>query len=433
MSTAVSQWWPSNITEKVDQIATSLNATFINSAEAGLSEDEKCAYFRGVFDASPSHEPMEEPIYLVDLGVLEAQIVQWIKYLPRVRPFYAYKCNGSPVLVETLRALGCGFDCASSAEFQHVIKLGCNPEKDVLFANPCKQVAHIKSAHASGIKYVTFDNIHELPKIKKHWPGAAVIMRIVTDDSKSICAFSSKFGAQLHIVPSLLDTCIELGMNLIGVSFHVGSGCGDVEAFVKAAEDAHRVFCMAAERGIHMNLLDIGGGFPGDKTTCPTFPDIAQRLAPVLDELFPADVQIIAEPGRYFACASHTLATNIFAKREVQFKEDDGEVATEMQYYVNEGVYQSFNCLFFDHALVDARPLFANPADESAATERCTTIFGPTCDGLDCIAKRISFPEMKLGDWMVFHDFGAYTIAAASSFNGFSTTRIDLVRSGNHC
>eukprot|EP00659_Diplonema_papillatum_P023037 gene23037-35301_t len=144
-----------------------------------------------------------------------------------------------------------------------------------------------------------------------------------------------------------------------------------------------------------MNLLDIGGGFPGDKTTCPTFPDIAQRLAPVLDELFPADVQIIAEPGRYFACASHTLATNIFAKREVQFKEDDGEVATEMQYYVNEGVYQSFNCLFFDHALVDARPLFANPADESAATERCTTIFGPTCDGLDCIAKRISFPEMK--------------------------------------
>eukprot|EP01063_Lacrimia_lanifica_P009924 TRINITY_DN1674_c0_g1_i1.p1 TRINITY_DN1674_c0_g1~~TRINITY_DN1674_c0_g1_i1.p1 ORF type:complete len:441 (+),score=186.62 TRINITY_DN1674_c0_g1_i1:245-1567(+) len=431
---AFRQWWPENITERVNQVAEKYGAKMIPKE---LDEAGKKLQLREIMkENSTPEDPMEEAFYMIDLATLEDQIRQWIKYLPRVRPFYAYKCNGSPVILDTLAALGTGFDCASREEFEHVLSLDQKMDagKDIIFANPCKQVSHIKSAARNGLHYVTFDNECELPKIKKDWPDAKVVLRIVTDDSKSICEFSSKYGAQLDLCPRLIDLCKELDLDLVGVSFHIGSGCGDVSAFAQSVRDARMVFDLATQRGFTMNLLDIGGGFPGDKETKPSFQEIANVLRPVIDELFDESVQVIAEPGRYFACASHTLACNIFAKREISFKEggEDADAQREVQYYLNEGVYQSFNCLFFDHAVVDCVPMPNDMADENNASipKRLTTVFGPTCDGLDCIVKRIELPEMKLGDWMAFFDFGAYTISASSAFNGFKTKKFVYIRSG---
>lgn len=53
-----------------------------------------------------------------------------------------------------------------------------------------------------------------------------------------------------------------------------------------------------------------------------------------------------------------------------------------------------------------------------------TTLWGPTCDSLDMIRKNIYLPEMDTGDWMIFREMGAYTICAASNFNGFKKPTI---------
>eukprot|EP00755_Sulcionema_specki_P011624 Sspe_Gene.49450::Locus_26703_Transcript_1_2_Confidence_0.750_Length_1529::g.49450::m.49450/K01581/E4.1.1.17, ODC1, speC, speF; ornithine decarboxylase len=305
MPAMVSQapWCVEDIEAQVDRVADKHKAIPYSSPTRGLPTKQINEVIREVLR---SGEIDEEPFYIVDLGVIEEQMHQWKEHLPRVRPFYAYKCNGNPVLVETLKALGAGFDCASKFEFETVIEMGVNPAEDIIFANPCKQVSHIKAARQAGLKYVTFDNEYELPKIKEHWPEAKVLLRIVTDDSKSICEFSSKYGASLEICPRLIQQASDLGLDLVGVSFHVGSGCGDAEAFVDAAKDARRVFDMAADLGFDMTILDIGGGFPGDKVSRPTFQEIASALRPALDELFP-DTKIIAEPGRLLRlCLTHT-------------------------------------------------------------------------------------------------------------------------------
>lgn len=66
---------------------------------------------------------------------------------------------------------------------------------------------------------------------------------------------------------------------------------------------------------------------------------------------------------------------------------------------------------------------------EERERPRLTTIFGPTCDGLDCITKRIpDFPDLAVGDWVYFRDFGAYTVAGASAFNGFEMPSFRYVR-----
>lgn len=54
---------------------------------------------------------------------------------------------------------------------------------------------------------------------------------------------------------------------MIGISFHVGSGCMDPPVYAKAIQAARKLFDFAKGVGYEFNLLDIGGGFPGDKGT----------------------------------------------------------------------------------------------------------------------------------------------------------------------
>ena len=53
---------------------------------------------------------------------------------------------------------------------------------------------------------MTFDNAEELFKIKKYYPDAELVLRILTDDSMSLCQLGLKFGAPLHTVQHLLET-----------------------------------------------------------------------------------------------------------------------------------------------------------------------------------------------------------------------------------
>jgi ornithine decarboxylase len=77
-----------------------------------------------------------------------------------------------------------------------------------------------------------------------------------------------KFGVLVHEAPALLTAAKEMGLNVIGVSFHVGSGCMEPAVFHRAIASAHWLFSVAREIGFDFNLLDIGGGYPGNTGTC---------------------------------------------------------------------------------------------------------------------------------------------------------------------
>lgn len=381
----------------------------------------------------------EEAFYIVDLGAVLNKYKQWITLLPRVKPFYgmscvliplpsctlsfltrahfvflfeAIKCNSNPAIVRTLGGLGVNFDCASKAEIQQILGSGYDASR-IIYANPTKMKSHINYAKSVGVDLMTFDNSHELHKVAECFPHAKLVLRIITDDSHSVCKFSTKFGAPMSQTKNLLTLAKQLGLNVVGVSFHVGSGCMSTQSFTAAIQSAAQVFEEAKEVGYEMNLLDLGGGWPGTDDGGITFSSIANCIRPILDELFPKNVEIIAEPGRYFCAASHTLAVNVFAKRTIP----DGENGKRFLYYINDGVYQSFNCIFFDHC--HPQPLVFVPG-ERQENYKCT-IFGPTCDSMDCIAKDIELPELEVGEWLYFKNMGAYTVAAASPFNGFKS------------
>jgi len=213
---------------------------------------------------------IEDPFYVVDLGIVASQLARWRAAFPRVVPYYAVKCNPDPVIVRTLASLGCNFDCASRGEIELVQKVSGMlpadiPRPEIVYANPCKGRGHIIDAVCRGVRCMTFDNVAEIHKCASVSKKIQLIMRIITDDSGSQCRLSSKFGAPRQHWRELLRESKNAGLEVVGVSFHVGSGCRDATRYEMALRDCKELFGIAKEEfGFDMKILDIGGGFPGE-------------------------------------------------------------------------------------------------------------------------------------------------------------------------
>lgn len=363
----------------------------------------------------------ENSFFVCDINEVKNLFANWKRELPRVQPHYAVKCNPTPELIKVLASFGVNFDCASKMEIETILKLGIDPMR-IVYANPCKVSSHIRFAAQNGVQMTMFDNVEELHKIKKFHPTAQLFLRIATDDSTAQCQLSTKFGAHLKQVPELLRTCRDLELNLVGVSFHVGSGASDFGSLYKATRDARWVFDIATNEFDlpPLKTVDVGGGFQ-----LASFKESSQILRLSLGEFFPEEsgVNVIAEPGRYFAETTLTLATHVIAKRKIS---DD-----QAMIYINDGVYGNLNCILFDHQEPTPRVLFhggkfhyndfksTSPVTNTEQPYKCS-IWGPTCDGLDCITKEYYMKyDLVVGDWLYFPNLGAYTSSAATPFNGF--------------
>ncbi|OLY82873.1 Antizyme inhibitor 2 [Smittium mucronatum] len=366
----------------------------------------------------------EDSFFIADVAQIAEQHKIWVSELPRIHPHFAVKSNPDPVMIKMLANLGTGFDCASKTEIKLVLDAGVSPDR-IIYAHPCKPTSHLVYARQNRVSLMTFDNRNELYKIKAHYPDAKIVLRISTDDSNSLCRLSLKFGASMDSVQELIETAHELDLDLVGVSFHVGSGCNDDTAFTKALMDSRKVFDLAAKSGYKLSLLDIGGGFPSPKQKSGVeFKTIASNIRSVLDDLFPVseNIRIISEPGRFFSSSPFSLAVNITSKRQINSP-------ASFMYYINDGVYGSFNCIMFDHQVVFPEPLVVNgsfihhPESISSPTFQ-SSIWGPTCDSIDCVVSDTQLPEFFVGDWILFQNMGAYTGSAASKFNGFDASPV---------
>lgn len=228
-----------------------------------------------------------------------------------------------------------------------------------------------------------------------------------------------KFGCDpVAEAPKLLKIARSLNLNVMGISFHVGSGCRDYPIYCKAIGVCKKLFDEAEALGFEMTLLDIGGGFPGDNDK--TLDEVAVYVNQGLDTYF-ADksVRVIAEPGRFYVASAFTLVTNITSKKNIYDPLTDE--TKHVMYYINDGVYGSFNSLLYDHQHVTPL-LFKKPSDDKEYF--ASTIWGPTCDALDQIVTDIPMPNSDIGDFIVFENMGAYTIPVASPFNGFPLPKI---------
>jgi len=354
------------------------------------------------------------PLMIIWQEKLDQQYKLFTKELPKVKPFYAVKANPYPGIIKRLAALGANFDVASAAEIKWILDLGVSPER-LLFANTIKSETDIKLAQELKVQTMTYDNEAELEKIAKNCPGAKVILRIKVDNLGSIIELSLKFGADPDNAISLLRRAIDLGLDPCGLSFHVGSQCTNADTFMQALEVVSEIYYVAKGEGVHLRLLDIGGGFPirhFPDESLPPFETMARKINSELDRLFYEDVKFIAEPGRFFAGPAGTLITQVIGK---SYRED------KPFYYLNDGLYQDFSGIVFDHCKYHFKTF-------RSGETYLSTLAGPTCDSFDTISLSEDLPALEVGDIVYVDNIGAYSSASAvSAFNGIAPAKIIMI------
>ena len=364
--------------------------------------------------------------YIINLGEIIRQFKLWRELFPYIEPRYAVKCNPNNVVCQLLSLLGVGFDVASKNEINLVKDYVTDIDK-VIYANPFKESSSIQYARSIDVDTSVFDSEDELYKIKIYHPNCKLLMRLKVDDKNSLCKFSEKFGVDMDEVESLLMLAKTMNLNVCGVSFHVGSGCMDASQYYRALEFCKTVFETGKRIGYNFNMIDIGGGFPGfhDENSMDLLNKISHNVragfTDFFNDFYIPDLNtyedlpilyIISEPGRFFVQSSHTLLVNVIGKKTKINKIDN----TKRFYYsVNDGVYGSFNCIYFDHQKPEILPYNERNGDKYESV-----VFGPTCDSIDKICGSVSLPELAIGEWCFIKNFGAYTVAAASDFNGFT-------------
>jgi ornithine decarboxylase len=106
---------------------------------------------------------------------------------------------------------------------------------------------------------------------------------------------------------------------------------------------------------------------------------------------------------------------------------EDADGMPYCDYLISDGLYGSFNCVVYDGAKPRAWlvPSPSLPPLDSPLIR--STVFGPTCDSMDCVFKDVMLPQLRCGDWLLFPNFGAYTLAGATNFNGIMAAEPEII------
>jgi len=338
------------------------------------------------------------------------KINQWNLLLPNVKPYYAIKSNPEHYILNIMKQFNINYDCASKNEIKTILGNNCHGDK-IIFANPSKIPGHILYAKNNNIKLLTFDSFDEMNKIKLLYPKAQLIIRIKVDDSHSELKFNTKYGVNLCEVNMMLRYASLLELNVVGVSFHVGSRCNNTEVYNSALYSARQVYEIALSHNYNLSIVDIGGGFPGYDDYA--FRKMSMSIHTGIHEYFNnIKINFIAEPGRYFASSAYTLVTRVINRKIYTDK---------IIYYINEGVYGCFN-----NTLTDKEQVTLNTLKPTTKLIK-STVFGPSCDSIDCIANNINLPELDIGDYIYAENMGAYTVSCATNFNGFTPAKVKYI------
>jgi len=359
------------------------------------------------------------PLFIIDHAKIRDNYREFKKYLPKIQVYFAVKANSNPAIVKTLFDEGSSFDVASMPEFMIVHDFIKDlPEKErqdfiwdrIIYANTIKPIETLEELNQYK-PLVTFDNIEELKKIRAHAPQAGLVLRLRVPNTGSMVELSSKFGADPGEAVDLIKAAFDLGLVVEGLSFHVGSQCTNFENYVNALEIASNIIDECENRlGQKIRILDIGGGFPVRyNPDVRPLADLADKLNAEIARLFPSDMQILAEPGRFLVANACTLVAKVVGKAH-----RDGKPC----YYINDGVYHTYSGQVFDHCTYPVLSL----TKEGPA--RISAVFGPTCDAFDTITLSAELPELEIGDLVYSENIGAYSIASSTYFNGFPPAKV---------
>ena len=355
------------------------------------------------------------PLLVLDQAAVRHQYRSLVAALPGVTLHYALKPLPHMGVIDVLKSEGASFDLATNGEVDLMREAQINPN-ECIHTHPIKRDSDIRYALDYGCNTFVFDNPVELQKFVDYKDQARLLLRVSFPNPETKVDLSKKFGCTPEMVLPLLREAQALGIQVIGLSFHVGSQVPNARRHVEAIEACNSLLRQADAEGLPLQVLDIGGGFPVDYSATGSELDIDAFCAPIRTALAntPKHMRLLAEPGRFLSAPAMTSISSVMGKAE-RFG--------NTWYYLDDGLYGSYSGQLFDH--ID----YPKSAPYAKGEAHPSVLAGPTCDSIDVIADGIMLPELEVGDLVVGKMMGAYTWASATEFNFFRKANILIIDS----
>lgn len=328
---------------------------------------------------------------------------------PRTAIGYSYKTNYTPVLCRVADAEGCYAEVVSKMEYDLALRVGVSPHR-VIFNGPLKAPEELEEALLAGA-LVNVDSATELDAVEalaRRRPDARLRVGVrchlsLADGHLSRFGIASE-GPELHTVCARLRALPQCALQ--GLHCHFSSYRG-LESFRARAE---KLVELAREHfpDAPPAALDIGGGFFGSMPETlraqfeggvPSFSDYARAVAPVFAAAFPGDgaPELLLEPGVGVVADAIDFVCRVAALKRLG----------ERRLAVTTGSIQNLKAT--PHArTLPMRVVRDQTADGRATLPGPVVITGYTCMESDVL--HLGYPgELGIGDFLVFHNAGAYT------------------------
>jgi ornithine decarboxylase len=189
-------------------------------------------------------------------------------------------------------------------------------------------------------------------------------------------------------------------------------------AWVAALETISPILNDLRHSGIEAKIVNIGGGFPcayASNGNAITLERISGHTLPHIERL-PQRPKIILEPGRRIVASSAILVASVIGRVRR---------GSRTWLFLDAGVY---NALFEALACQASMRYRVTSLNVAGSAEMSFALAGPTGDGLDIITRDTKLPRnTDVGDKIVIHDVGAYSLALSSEFNGFRKPTVHFI------
>lgn len=328
----------------------------------------------------------------------------------------AIKANPVLKILNRLVDSGAGLEAASFEEVHLALAAGCKANK-IVFDSPAKTMEELREALSKGVS-INVDNLEELERIdallNEDNSACDIGLRFNPEVGEgaikltSVAGRTSKFGITLSSIGE--DGFVDVFKRyqwLTGLHVHVGSQGCQIAMLAKAVECAVNLRNLIHARlgREQIKTIDIGGGLAWTyepKYPAPALDDYIEVLKEYAPEIFEGNIKIITEFGRSLQAGCGWAASRVEYVKQI----DEKPVAVIHlgADFLLRRIYQPDE--WYHELLV---------LDKSGKLKTgkliSQSVAGPLCFAGDVLARDISLPLIKPGDWVVFRDVGAYTLS----------------------
>lgn len=354
------------------------------------------------------------PLYVYSRPTIVERLREFRDAFEPANPLIAFsvKANGNLSVLRLLAEEGSGADIVSGGELHRARLAGIAPEK-IVFSGVGKTVTELAAALSAGIYGFNVESEGELRQLaalaEATGAVAPVALRVNPDvESPTPHRYTrtghheTKFGIPIAEARRLYHAAAQMpGLRLKGVDVHIGSQILDPAPYITAIERVLELVEELRREGIHLEYIDVGGGFgiPYDEDDGPRAADFAAALLPLLDD---SGLRVVVEPGRYVVGPAGVLLTRVLYIKEMA----KTFVVTDagMNDLLRPSHYASYHRV---------APAELHPERDALTVD----VVGPICESGDFLALDRVVERVREGELLVISTTGAYGFSMASTYN----------------